>query len=117
MLRHRLVRMEGIPAAYRALRNPLPPTSTALAEGRLLFARHCAGCHGERGLGDGKDAQGLSPPPANLAWTVRRPLASDGYLMWAIAEGGGRLGTAMPAFGDALSEKDRWKIITFLRQL
>ena len=48
---------------------------------------------------------------------MQRPIAGDGYLMWAISEGGGQLGTAMPAFRDALSETDRWKIIRFLRTL
>jgi mono/diheme cytochrome c family protein len=37
--------------------------------------------------------------------------------MWAITEGGTALGTAMPAFGEALSESERWKIVLFLRSL
>jgi mono/diheme cytochrome c family protein len=59
----------------------------------------------------------MSPPPANLRWLMSRPIASDGYLMWAISEGGAGLGTAMPAFKDALDENDRWKIIRYLQTL
>lgn len=117
MQRHRWAMMGGIPVAYRGLRNPLPPDPPILSEGRSLYQANCAACHGESGLGDGPAAAGLSPPPANLQWTLARPMASDGYLMWAISEGGSGLGTPMPAFKDTLSETDRWKIIRFLRSM
>jgi mono/diheme cytochrome c family protein len=38
----------------------------------------------------------------------------DGYVMWAISEGGEPVGSAMPAFKDALSEHQRWQIILFM---
>jgi mono/diheme cytochrome c family protein len=44
-------------------------------------------------------------------------MASDGYLMWAISEGGAELGTAMPAFKNSLSENQRWKVIRYLEAL
>lgn len=44
-------------------------------------------------------------------------MAGDGYLIWAIGEGGAQIGSAMPAFKDSLSEADRWRIIRFLRTL
>jgi mono/diheme cytochrome c family protein len=117
MQRHRGAMMGGIPAAYGRLRNPLPRDPEIIAAGRALYRTHCAACHGEQGLGDGPAAAALSPPPANLRWVLSRPMAGDGYLMWAISEGGTALGTPMPAFKDALSEADRWKIIRFLRTL
>ncbi len=117
MQRHRLAMMEGMPAAYRGLSNPLPSNSLVISEGKALFQSHCTSCHGEIGEGDGPAAAGLSPPPANLRWMMRRPMAGGGYLMWTISEGGGQLGTAMPAFKDALNETERWKIIRFLRTL
>lgn len=117
MQRHRRAMMGGIPAAYRGLRNPLPHDPEIIAAGRALYQTHCASCHGEHGLGDGPAAAGLSPPPANLRRTLARPMAGDDYLMWAISDGGTALGTPMPAYKDALSETDRWKIIRFLRVL
>jgi mono/diheme cytochrome c family protein len=45
------------------------------------------------------------------------PMASDGYLYWTIAEGGEPVGSAMPAFGDALSEDEIWQIVAYLRQM
>jgi len=117
MQRHRQSMTGGIPAAYRGLQNPLPRSPSIVSEGRSLYQADCAACHGESGLGDGPAAAGMTPPPANLRWAVARPMADDGYLMWAISEGRGASGTPMPAFKDSLSETDRWKIIRFLRTL
>jgi mono/diheme cytochrome c family protein len=117
MLRHRQAMMGGIPAEYAQARNPLPATREVITAGAALYQTHCATCHGSDGAGDGPAAAGLSPPPADLRWTVRRPMAGDGYLLWAISDGGARLGTAMPAFAGALSEQDRWRIIRYLRTL
>jgi mono/diheme cytochrome c family protein len=43
--------------------------------------------------------------------------ASDGYLFWRITEGGATdlFKSAMPAWGDALSEEEIWKVIAFIR--
>lgn len=117
MQRHRQAMMQGIPGDYARLRNPLPATPTVISAGETLYQANCASCHGSEGAGDGPAAQGLSPPPANLRWTLRRPIASDGYLMWAISEGGAQLGTDMPAFAEALSRPERWRIIRYLRTL
>jgi mono/diheme cytochrome c family protein len=117
MQRHRYARSGGMPERYWGLRNPLTPTARTVAAGKEIYLSHCASCHGDRAEGDGPAAKTLRPPPANLRWVVQRPMASDGYLMWAVTEGGADLGTAMPAFGQALSEKERWKVILFLRTL
>jgi mono/diheme cytochrome c family protein len=117
MLRHRQAMAGGIPSAYADRRDPLPASRDVIAAGERLYESNCATCHGSGGAGDGPAAAGMSPPPANLRWTVQRPVASDGYLMWAISDGGAQLGTGMPAFAGALSEKDRWRIIRYLRTL
>lgn len=117
MLRHRQAMMNGIPGEYAQAQNPLPPTRDVIAAGATLYQANCAACHGSTGAGNGPAGDGLSPPPANLRWTLRRRVASDGYLMWAISDGGAALGTGMPAFAGALSREDRWRIIRYLRAL
>lgn len=117
MLRHRQAMMNGIPSDYAKARNPLPATRDVIAAGASLYRANCASCHGETGIGDGPAAAGMSPPPANLRWTMQRPIANDGYLMWAISDGGATLGTAMPAFAGVLDEQDRWRIVRYLRTL
>ena len=115
-VRHRYVMMgPGLPAAYAALKNPLPATAQNIAAGKKLYEENCASCHGAKGQGDGEAGKELSPPPANLAFTLRRPIATDGFLMWTISEGGEKLKTAMPAFRDVLNERQRWQLILYLR--
>jgi mono/diheme cytochrome c family protein len=117
MQRHRQAMMGGLPATYRGLSNPLPSNSRVLSDGEALYRTNCAACHGNTGDGNGPAAAGMSPPPANLRGLSTRPMASDGYLMWAISEGGAGLGTAMPAFKGTLSQTERWKIIRYLEVL
>jgi len=59
----------------------------------------------------------MMPPPTNLRWVMRRPTASDGYLMWSISGGGAALSSSMPPHKDTLDESDRWRIIHYLRAL
>jgi mono/diheme cytochrome c family protein len=117
MVRHHYVRRHGLDAQYSVKARPGQPTAEDLASGQALFGRHCASCHGERGAGDGEAGAGLTPPPANLAFAARRPMASDGYLFWTIAEGGGPVGSAMPPFKDVLGRDEIWQIIAYLREL
>jgi mono/diheme cytochrome c family protein len=117
MQRHRQAMMGGLPPTYRGLRNPYPADAQVLSSGEDLYQANCVACHGERGLGDGPAAAALTPRPANLRWFLRMPMASDGYLMWTISEGGAAFGSAMPAFKDSLSEDARWRIIRYLRSL
>lgn len=115
MLRHQYFTMHGLPASYARLANPLPATPATIATGRALYDDTCAVCHGPGGRGDGEGGKDLDPPPGDLMAMVQMPMASDGYLFWAVSEGGEAIGTAMPAFKDLLSADDRWAIITALR--
>jgi mono/diheme cytochrome c family protein len=42
------------------------PTEVVAVEGRDLFVRYCASCHGVSGTGDGPAAEALQPTPADL---------------------------------------------------
>ncbi|MEO5367368.1 MAG: nitrite reductase [Magnetococcus sp. WYHC-3] len=71
-----------------------PPTPEVLAQGKTLFAQHCAQCHGERRLG----AIGPALIPESLARS-----SLDG-----VAESirNGLPATQMPAFGEQLSRDE-----------
>ncbi len=117
MQRHRYVMQQGLDPRYAEKSNPLTPNAANLTAGRTLYRQYCASCHGIDGLGDGDAGKALQPPPANLAWSTKRSIATDGYLDWTIAEGGVPVQTAMPAFKDVLTERQIWQIILYLRQL
>ncbi|MCP5449793.1 MAG: cytochrome c [Gammaproteobacteria bacterium] len=117
MQRHRYVMQQGLDPRYAETSNPLTPDAANLTVGRTLYRQYCASCHGIDGLGDGDAGKALQPPPANLAWSTKRPIATDGYLDWTITEGGIPVHTAMPAFKAVLTERQIWQIILYLRQL
>ncbi|SIT37746.1 conserved exported hypothetical protein [Paraburkholderia piptadeniae] len=117
MVRHHFVMANGIDPQYASAENPLQPSQPNLLSGKRLFEQNCARCHGPRGLGDGPDGKNLTPRPANIAAVSKMPMASDGYLLWTISEGGVPVGSAMPPFKGALREEDIWKIITYVRSL
>jgi mono/diheme cytochrome c family protein len=118
--RHRMQRhwtfMNGnIPARFQNLRNPLEETDEVINAGGALYTTHCASCHGTEGMGEGESGNDLFPSPALLALLIQMPIAVDSYLMWTISEGGKDFNTAMPAFKDTISDEDRWRIISYMR--
>ena len=103
----------GITSAYRATRpNPQPATAASIAEGRQIYVQNCASCHGISGRGDGPAGIMLRPRPADF----RAHMAAghtDPQLYGWVREGVD--GTAMPAFGDKLSEEEIWHVVNFIR--
>jgi len=105
-------------AAQDALQNPRPMSLASLENGRTLFNRYCATCHGAGGLGDG---------PVSLMSKQRGPFAgvmaiagpasvakarSDGHVYSTIRYGRRR----MPSYHRIPSD-DRWDIVNFVRYL
>ncbi|OWK44371.1 c-type cytochrome [Fimbriiglobus ruber] len=90
--------------------NPEPvvrsPETTA-ADGRrgeVLFQVHCASCHGPDGQGDGPSAAALKPPPRDFAARPWRFPVTPESIRRVTTDG--IPGTAMAAFGAALSPAD-----------
>jgi len=95
------------------LRNHTRATPAQLAQGKELYARDCAVCHGDTGVGNGPAAASLLPPPADL--TLHTRWHADEQLFWYTTHG--VAGTAMPALGDRLSVEERWAVIAYLHEL
>lgn len=86
------------------------PRSGDHVSGKIVFARHCAGCHGPEGKGDGYMM--LGPDPANLT----RPSTtqkSDAMLLQTIHEGKPN----MPSWKLRLSEEDSRAVLAYIRTL
>lgn len=107
------------PAEYAQLTNPVAGDAAAIAAGQTIFNTNCMTCHGAQGRGDGPTAVGLNPKPANLADRQMMGMLSDGYLFWRVSEGGAMapFNSAMPSWKAALSEEQRWQVISYLRSL
>jgi mono/diheme cytochrome c family protein len=116
-VRHHFVMQNGINKRYVDKINTLQDSPGNVKAGKRLYEQNCASCHGLTGQGDGKAGKGLNPGPTNIAMFSKMPMASDGYLLWTVAEGGAPLQTAMPAFKNSLTADEIWKIVIYLRQL
>ena len=117
VVRHQFVMQYGVDPKYASLKNPLRRTATNINDGQWLYGQDCAACHGPKGWGDGEAGKNLNPLPSNIAALNSMRMTTDGYLYWAIAEGGVQLGTAMPPFKNTLKVDEIWKIILYLRTL
>jgi mono/diheme cytochrome c family protein len=80
------------------------PTEVVAVEGRDLFLRYCASCHGDGGKGDGPAAAALQPPPADLTH-LRERYSDSNPLRQTLAAIDGRRpvrahgNSAMPVWG------------------
>jgi mono/diheme cytochrome c family protein len=105
----------GVPLEYRNLRNPYPQAKMIIDDGGRLYKLHCGSCHGSKGSGGGEAGRDLTPPPAFLAYLIKRPRSVDEYLLWTISEGGTQFGSEMPTFKETLTEQQIWQIVTYMR--
>ncbi|WP_177420374.1 c-type cytochrome [endosymbiont of Lamellibrachia barhami] len=104
----------NIPDQYADLSNPLPASSENISDGKKLYQAQCTVCHGASGEGNGSAGKLLVPSPANLSITRRLPVATDAFIFWTLSEGGEPFGTAMPAFGNQLTDNEIWQIALYI---
>lgn len=100
-------------AAPSLARADVIPAEGDARRGAGLFRINCAGCHGPEGRGDGFLAKSLKPAPKPMGGTAYAIAHSDAELFDIIKDG--ISSSPMPAFGDALSELERWDLIAFIR--
>jgi copper transport protein len=97
----------------KANANPIPATADSILAGSLIYQQHCATCHGPTGAGNGPQAAALNSKPADLRVHLAPGLHSDEQIFAWLTNGISN--TAMPAFGDTLSEEQRWQVINYIR--
>jgi mono/diheme cytochrome c family protein len=86
------------------------PGSDRMAKGKQIYIKHCAGCHGPEGRGDGYKLLGADP--ANLtSESIRKQ--SDATLLKSIHEGK----STMPSWNIRLSQQDVNDVLTYIRLL
>ncbi|MCC6849803.1 MAG: c-type cytochrome [Deltaproteobacteria bacterium] len=102
---------------------PPPMTAESVERGKASYAElGCARCHGELGRTDGGTAPTLKDDfdhpilPADLSrpWTFRGGARREDIFR---AMTTGLNGTPMPAFGEALTEEQRWDITDYIFSL
>lgn len=93
------------------LSNPLAASNSNLAEGKVLYTRFCAPCHGEQGDGQGLVGIKFKGVPSYSAGRVAELPA--GHIYHVITNGRGRM---MP-HGSQVDPTERWKIVMYVQQL
>lgn len=89
--------------------------------GAEVYEKRCMGCHGEEGEGDGPAAELLNPPPRDFSagqykiktTTFDDMVPNDEDLLRMVRDG--MPGTAMPGWGDILSEQEMWDVIAYIK--
>jgi putative copper export protein/mono/diheme cytochrome c family protein len=103
------ISVQAFPDTY--LSTDIPYAATSIAAGLKHYEDNCTGCHGTGGHGDGPAASGLPIKPADLS-APHTALHTGGDLYWWVTHG--ITNSPMPAFGDVLTDDERWDIINFL---
>jgi high-affinity iron transporter len=111
---------DGVASAARGLRRRVfdengvvlaPTVPPSLTRGAELYAQMCVTCHGERGLGDGIEAQKHDPPPRSFHDPEVMADLSPGRAYNALTDG--IRGTAMASFG-GFPASDRWSLAFYV---
>ncbi len=112
-----------IPQTYEKLKNPFREASVeeleqATLEGRVLYQKNCRPCHGTKAAGDGPMARAFRLKPANFTDPGTIATVVESYAFWRIKTGAPGLpreaspwDSAMPVWGDDLTDEEIWKII------
>lgn len=100
------------PASADSIISPIVASPESVAKGEELYNMYCFSCHGDTGYGDGPAGGSMGVRPANFH--DRKVISQkDGSLFWKLTNGKGN----MPPFKEALTEEQRWQLVTFLREL
>ncbi len=94
--------------AKSKMSNPIQADDASLKEGKALFKTNCITCHGDPGKNNGLP---LVPKPSDMANAAFLSANSDGAVFTKMTDG--RI--TMPSFKAVLSEKERWKIVNYIR--
>jgi len=94
--------------------NPVKMSEVSIAVGKARYETLCLPCHGPEAKGGvtGPVAAKLIPPP-DLTNAEFQKVRTDGYWHSYIMVGG----AVMPAYGEALSSREAWSIVNYLRTL
>lgn len=110
-------------AYAESIKNPLDSSAAVIADGKMLYDAYCKHCHGAKGAGDGKVAEGVDKEDgtgkkstyngvANLTGDALKNI-SEGHIFHVITHGKG----LMWPHGSQISPEDRWKIAKYVKTL
>ena len=111
----RIVVKGSVAAAAGLLLVGLASSSVSGQEGKELYERTCAACHGTSGKGDGPAGQYLQPKPAEFGVVLQGK--DDAYIAKVITEGGAAVGKSpiMAAYKGMLRDEQIQALVQYLK--
>jgi len=104
---------QGNPAAAKVT-NPVKSTPESIAQGKQLYQRRCASCHGSNGEGGaGNDLVGPAPNLVDATWEHG---SSDGEI-FDVIKNGIAPDFMMVAWKDDLKDDEIWSVVNYLRSM
>ena len=92
-------------------KNPITSNLASVNEGKNIFIKNCAKCHGNNAEGLKATETGLNKNTGNLKKRLKGH--SEGDFFWKIQNGKGE----MPSFVDKLSQTQIWHVINYIKSL
>ncbi|MFN8279510.1 MAG: c-type cytochrome [Saprospiraceae bacterium] len=100
-----------VPDKNKKMANPVKSDAASIAEGKTLFGKHCASCHGKSGHGDGSKAAQLKTDPGDMSSAAFQG-QTDGSIFYKTSEGR----DDMPSFKKKIPDaNDIWNIVNYIR--
>ena len=93
----------------------LPRTALDLAEGKGIYERSCAACHGATGLGDGPAGAALHPQPPAIGTAALMHGVTPALSYRVISVG--IAGTPMVGYAGTLTPEQRWNVVAYITSL
>ena len=93
----------------------LPASALNLAEGKAIFDKSCASCHGATGRGDGPAGAALNPKPPAIG-TLEHMRGVSPALTYRVLSVG-IAGTPMAGYAATLTPEQRWNVVAYVNSL
>jgi mono/diheme cytochrome c family protein len=104
---------QGNPEAAR-VKNPVAAAPESVSDGKRIYQRYCASCHGSNAEGGpGNDLIPAAPDLTDKVWTHG---STDGEIFSAIKNGVPPELNMIP-FGDQIKDTEIWNVVNYIRSL
>jgi mono/diheme cytochrome c family protein len=105
--------LQGNPAAAKVT-NPVSATAESIAQGKQVYQRRCASCHGTNGEGGaGNDLIGPAPSLVDATWDHG---STDGEI-FDVIKNGIPPDFMMVAWKDDLKDEEIWSVVNYVRSM
>ncbi len=104
---------EGYELAGQTIKSPLTVDGATEEQGKILYAKYCVHCHGEKGDGAGTIKVKGDPFPVPSYTSDGIKSIPDGKMFHTITYGKGLMGP----HASQLNQTERWKLVAYVNKL